>query len=283
MSFKKTGKCSLAALLDHYLSLHQVCPEHAANMRRTVRMLGEQGVGSADRLTSSSVTAMCDAIQGATSTKANHRRIALTLWRHAVRQGWATGPVEARPVRVRLPVVRAWSDREIIRLLEFVKSSCGNMRSGAEKRVFWAAWTLLGYESGLRLGDLLGLRLDDFDDGFALLITQTSKTAERVQRSLSPECAQAVHDLFLQSPNGSLFSWALSRRHVKAQFSRLVHGAGLTGSVRWLRRTGATACEAQSPGSASRFLAHRSPGVAGRHYIDWSKVLKTPTAPRLER
>lgn len=269
-------------LLDDYLALHSICPMHGTSMRRTIKLLGEQGVVRADQLTASSVTKMCDSIQRSSSTKANHRRTALTLWRHAVRQGWGTGPVEARPVRVRLPVVRAWSEGEIIRLLKFVKSSCGDMRSGAPKPVFWRAFVLLGYESGLRLGDLLELRLADFDQGFHSLMSKTSKTEELVNRQLSAACAAAVHDLLLHSPDDRLFAWALSRRHVKAQFTKLVFGAGLTGSVRWLRRSGATACEAQAPGSASRFLAHRSPGVAGKHYVDWSQVTKQPTVPPLE-
>ena len=285
MPVRTPEQWTLVSVLADYLLLHSVCDDHARCMSHTVRMLGEQGVGTADQLTSSCVSMMCESIRAkakASSTIANHRRIALTLWRHAVGRGWATGPVEARPVRVRLPVVRAWSGDEIIRLLKFVKSNIGDMRSGASKSEFWRAFILLGYESGLRLGDLLELELTDFDQGFHCLMSKTSKTQELVTRHLSAACAIAVHDLFVHSPDDRLFAWALSRRHVKAQFSRLVAGAGLTGSVRWLRRSGATACESQAPGSASRFLAHRSPGVAGKHYVDWSKVTKQPTVPSLE-
>lgn len=279
---RKLGrKRSISEVVEDYLLTHSACPDYEKSLRRTARALAEHGVRESDQLSSSSVTKFFLAIRGSTSTQAGYRRIALTLWRHAVRQGWARGPVEARPLRVRMPVVRAWSTDELTRLVNSVNSSPGTMRSGCKKSLFWRAFVLVGYESGLRLGDLLALRLDSFDCGFTLLITTTSKTNQAVYRTLSPQCAAAVHDLFLASRDGTLFAWALSRRHIKAQFKACVSNAGLTGSVRWLRRTGATACEAQSPGSASRFLCHRSPGVAARHYVDWTKVTKQPTVPPL--
>lgn len=180
-----------------------------------------------------------------------------------------------------MPAVRAWSAEELTTLFKVGKRVQGNFRSGCPKSLFWQGFVLVGYETGLRLGDLLTLRSCDFARNCTDLAVTANKTGEPIMRGLTPPAAAAVRELIRLSPDGSVFGWALSRRYVKSQFTKLAKTAGLEGSVRWLRRTGATACECQAPGSSSRFLAHRSPGVAQRHYVDWSKVTKQPVPPPL--
>jgi hypothetical protein len=65
-----------------------------------------------------------------------------------------------------------------------------------------------------------------------------------------------------------LFAGLLTRRPIQVQFAKLVRGAGLQGSTKWLRRSGATWCEVHQPGSAMAFLGHRTPGLAYKHYVD---------------
>lgn len=270
----------LEALAERYLMTHSAGREYSQQIRRTVRSMRSAGITECRQLSASSMARYLDTINGSTSTVSNYRRIALSLWRFAVASSLAVGPVECRPVRVRIPPVRAWSAEQLTTLVNSAATIEGFFRrSRCPKSRYWLAFTLLGYETGIRLGDLHSLRLDNFEDDFSVLVCTASKTGEPIIRNLSVRCVAAVRDLASVSRGGRLFSWALSRRHTKAGFSRLCKLCRLPGSVRWLRRSGATACEAASPGSAARFLAHRSPGVAARHYVDWSKVNKQPTPP----
>jgi integrase len=270
----------MESLVESYISTHAAGKQYQQHLRRAVRRLAGVGISECRQLSSSSVTRFLESIQGSSSTVAGYRRIVLSLWRHAVQRDLAVGPVEARPVRVRIPPVRAWSAGQLTTLVNRAASEEGFFRrSRCPKSRYWLAFCLLGYETGIRLGDLHELRLDNFEEDYSLLVCSASKTGEPIIRPLSDRCRDAVRDLALVSRGGLLFSWALSRRHTKAGFTRLCRSCGLPGSVRWLRRSGATACEAASPGSASRFLAHRSPGVAARHYVDWSKVSSQPVPP----
>jgi integrase len=70
------------------------------------------------------------------------------------------------------------------------------------------------------------------------------------------------------SPDGRVFRWALAEKWLRIRWDRMVAAAKLTGTCKWMRRTGATWVEATQPGSASRFLGHRSPELAMKHYVD---------------
>ena len=253
------------------------------HLGRAAKRLAASGVVECRQLCASSVTRFLESLDGSSSsTIAGYRRMILSLWRHAVRREWASGPVEARPVRIRLPPVRAWTPEQLSNLVKSASLQTGAFRrSRCPRATYWRAFVLLGYETGLRLGDLHSLALSAFDDDFRVLTTSAHKTGEPVVRALTDECSQALRDLSSLSPGTHLFLWALSRRHTKAGFTKLCKSCGLPGSVRWLRRSGATACEACSPGSASRYLGHRSPGVAARHYVDWSQVRQQPTPPAI--
>jgi hypothetical protein len=57
---------------------------------------------------------------------------------------------------------------------------------------------------------------------------------------------------------------------------------GLSGTSKWLRRSGATHIEMVAPGKASLHLGHRTATLAAQAYIDWGQVRKTtPVTPRL--
>jgi hypothetical protein len=47
------------------------------------------------------------------------------------------------------------------------------------------------------------------------------------------------------------------------------------------RRTGATFVERDHPGAAMRYLGHKSPGLAYRHYVDRSKLGDAIQPPEL--
>jgi integrase len=267
-------------LLEQYVALHSMCSEYRKHMARTVRLLVKTGIESPSQFSPQSIARFLESFRGkSSSTIAGYRRVALTLWRYAVEQGLATGPVVARPVRVHMQPVRAWSGSDLSTLVKQAEGTPGEFRSGCPKAAFLKAWILLGFESGLRAGDLHELKVAHFSLDYSVLSTYAHKTGESIDRRLSPYCASAVSDLASLSPDGHLFKWAIGRRWLKRHFSALVRSCHLPGSIKWLRRTGATACEAQSPGSSTAYCGHRTAGLSLRHYVDRSQIKSQPTPP----
>lgn len=277
---RRRSGMDISALLDRYLVSRCVCPDHRRAMRRVVRQLAEQGVTSTSRISSQSIAEYLNSLNRlSTSTQENSRAISIALWNYAIEIGVASGPATVRPVRVRIPPVRAWTADDLTRLVKSCKGSTHILKSGMPLATYSLALALLGYESGLRSGDLHKLQCGDFSSDFSVLHRYANKTGEHVDRVLSEACRDAVRVLAALSPDGTLFKWALSYRWQAYYFKQIIRSAGLRGSIKWLRRSGATACERENPGSSMRYCAHRTPGLAMKHYVDWSQVRSQPTPP----
>lgn len=217
------------------------------------------------------------------TTRSNYRRMGLTLWRYAVEVGMTHQRIgRVKKIKAPVPPPIAWSIDEVRHLLNLASDQRGEFSSGCPKRLFWRAWVLLGYETGIRFRDMHDLR------GTALrgrrLTVLQHKTQQPIGKCVSDECAHAIEELIARSPDGTVFKWALSRRWVIMHFKSLTSAAGIAGSTKWLRRSGATAVEAAHPGSAQRFLGHLSPGLAQKHYLDQSLLSdRVPSPPPLTR
>lgn len=193
----------------------------------------------------------------------------LTYWRWLAEEGF----VDEGPKRIkRLPrqsaqAPEAWHLDGLARLLTVADATRGHFkRSRVHKGAFWRAFILGAYSTGLRLGDLLALRLDAIAaDGAALV--QQHKTGSAVRCRLSVDARTALR-LTMPPARELAYGGALSRRELQRQFRELLLRAGLPGSVKWLRRSGATWLEVEHPGTAWRFLGHTSPRIAYAHYVD---------------
>ena len=130
------------------------------------------------------------------------------------------------------------------------------------------ALILVGYETGLRLGDLLRLPTVDRNGRFSIV---QSKTGDVITCQLSAEAVDAVR------LGGEVFSWP--RRRIQERFTALLVRCGLSGSIKRLRATGATWCEVTEPGSAAAYLGHKTPGLALKHYIDPRHLSRTKPLP----
>lgn len=231
----------------------------------------------------SSFNQWLDSVHRSPTTRSNYRRMGLTLWRAALDAGLTQQCIgRVKRVKAPLPPPVAWSHEELGRLLGHIGALKGEFLSGCKERTFWRAWVLLGYESGMRFRDIHDLRASSLR-GSRLTILQ-HKTKQPIGKRLSDDCVAALHDMIARSDDGTIFKWALSRRWVMVKFAGVVSGAGLQGSTKWLRRSGATHVELAHPGSASRFLGHLSPGLAQKHYLDPSLLaLTTPVPPPITR
>lgn len=198
------------------------------------------------------------------STVAKHRRMLACLLRFAAAERLLNRRTVIRPLRrvkVPPPNPRAWSHADIRTLLSVAADLPGGTRH-CPYATLLPAWILAAYSTGLRRSDLLSLRHDAI---------RGSRAAVRQQKTTYPHvvlldaaCLAAIRKLPRRGPE--VFGGLISGVQIVRTMRKLVKRAGLEGSSKWLRRSGATYCEAAGY-DASGHLGHRSPGMK-IYYID---------------
>ena len=213
------------------------------------------------------------------TTRSNYRRMALTLWRYAIDLKLAEHyprrivRVKARP---KAPVAWTMADMESL-LTAAAKATYLFKRSRCPASLFFTAWVLAGYETGLRFSDLLALQCHQLRED-RLYVAQ-NKTGVPVPKMLSHQCVSVLRQLEVLGDRKTFFRWAIAKKQLRAHFKKICAEAHAEGSSKWLRRTGATHCEIKQPGTAGRFLGQLSPGLAYRFYVDRSQLNEECPAP----
>lgn len=201
----------------------------------------------------------------AASTVQNHRRMLNTLRKAAFSDGLVVDSSIAKPLRrVKCdpPLVRAWTHQELRHLLAVAaEMSGGTLR--CPYRLLLPAWILVGYSSGLRLGDMLSITYDQLRGNKLALVLRKTRTAHVVL--LDQPALDAIAKLPRCGPK--IFGSLASRSRMIVALRRLVKKSGLAGSGKYLRRSSATYAEISGI-SATGHLGHRTPGLAQRHYVD---------------
>lgn len=214
----------------------------------------------------------------------NRRTATLGIWKHAVESDLLqVAPARIRKVKVPDKPPECWDlETEFRKLLAVAKDLQGHMNK--DRRVkradFWSAWLYVDYGTGYRLGDLRRFRFDQIrHDGTTQLVQ--SKTGEVVLGYIEPAGMRLIRRI--HTPDrvlvfGSLVNHSNAQRYMR----KLIKLAGLRGSTKWIRRTGATWSEVTSPGSAQSYLGHKTPRVAWKSYIDRRFLQKKrPRPPKL--
>ena len=179
-------------------------------------------------LTDSVVNRWLASLPQSPTTRSNYRRMALTLWRFA-------------------------ADRH-------------TLKTGAPASLFFEAWVRCGYQTGLRFSDQLALKCSALRDDRLYVVM--NKTGQPIGKRLNPRLVEILRQLSVHGDGQTIFSCHLNERWIRIHFARICKKAGLSGTPKWLRRTGATYVEAKQPGMAGKFLGHLSQGLADKHYID---------------
>lgn len=272
-------KSFLGVAVEHS-NRNAVCKEYRAHLVRTAVRMREAGIESMATASVDRINNLLDSFRGRPSTVAANRRMICTLIRAA--DGQRAGKIIdlIRKVKCPVPPPIAWSEKELSSLLAAVDNMTRTLNSGCPSRLFFRAWVLVGYYTGLRFGDQMGLRVNQLRDNRLFLVQ--NKTGLPIVKVLPAEVVQLLGALATHPMcDGTLFAWALKENWLRVWFRRLCKQAGITGTPKWLRRSGATACEAQSPGSATRYLGHRSPELALKYYVDASLLPNSIPSPPL--
>lgn len=268
------------SLLDEYLAERAASPRYVESLRRTIRKAGLYGILHVCQLSAPNVNKFLQNADVGPTTKANYRRELLTLWRFA----WERGHTESQPrgvmqLRAARKAPQAWSLVELSKMLRAAEADCRivNRRyPSVQRKDVLPCWIACGYDSGLRLTDLLSLRGSDVRNG--CVVVTANKTGKVTTRPLSQYAADQCSDLLQLSPDGTLFRWLLTRRRAVLLWRHFLDGLGMDGSSKWLRRSGATMLESQHPGMATRWLDHSAPHLARNHYLD-PTLLAPPLGP----
>lgn len=195
----------------------------------------------------------------------------LVLWRSAWQDGLAS-PIQ--PVRRLKPIQhdpQAWTLDEVRKLIATAM---------ADKRrpLFWGSLVRAGYDSGLRLGNLLAMRIGQVAPVMRL---RQVKVSAPVAVQLRPETLKAVERQIAGRELSSLV-WPLwgRREAFYRAFRGLVVRAGIRpGTFRWLRRTAATHVENVEAGSGTSLLGHTNRSTTERWYLDRSQLREPPLPP----
>lgn len=269
--------------LQAYLSERDVSAEYPRDLRYTVSYLDHWAghpirlVELSDDLANRWLVHLAGTMRPR-SVK-HHRTNLLSVWRGAAEAGLIdVWPRRVKRIKVPRTLVEAWHLEEMRSILAGCEQLAGVTRRHKIRRsAFFRAYTLVGWDSGLRPYDLWLLEFCEIGTN-GVLLHVAHKTGEIIMRPLRPETVAAI-EAIAHPQRVRLFGDALSVEAIRRQFTRLVKSTGLKGSPKKLRKSAATAVEAQKEGAASKFLGHRTLDLAMRHYVDRSHLPHTPILP----
>lgn len=254
-----------------YCDERSVTADYRQSLHRVARSMADAGI-TPMTLEDSLVNRWLASLRQSPTTRSNYRRMALTLWRHAHDLGVARDyPRRVVKVKQKISPPVAWTLGELSALVGAARQLRYRFkRSRCPAALFYEGFVLAGFETGLRFSDLLALQCEQMR-GDRLYVVP-NKTGVQVPKRLSLSCVDVLKKLSVLGDGRTFFRWAIAKRQCRNHFKALCKSAGLSGTPRWLRRSGATHCEITQPGSATRFLGHLSPGLAYKFYVDRTQL-----------
>jgi integrase len=265
-------------LLEEYLSrysrLHDVRPATLEHYHWVIRSFERHnGALRTSDLSGAAVSAWLAWLAdcGRSPWTIKQRRISLlVLWRAAWQDGVAP-PLE--PVRRLRPVrhsPQAWTLDEVRQLIHTAEQLPVRAR-------WWSSLVRAAYDSGLRLGDLLALTVDQLGPVMGLA---QAKTGRPVVCQLRPTTLWAIRLHLAGRTTGLVWPWPYRREATYRHFKRLVAASAIRpGTFRWLRRAAATQLERVEPGRGTELLGHANRATTEQFYIDRSQLQMPPLPP----
>lgn len=206
------------------------------------------------------------------ATRRSRRNMLLRLWRHALRD--KTLDSKPRPLdRDRIGKVRmvysapqAWSLQKVQMLLQTADELRGLYKRRISKRLFWRAYVLAVWSTGLRRCDLMQLQRADIPPTGHITMIQV-KTGRPVVGILDKAAMQAINELCDQHKLPTVFPLWCKLPTWRKIAKRLVKKANIGLSIGHLRHSAGTNVENRFPGKGPQFLGN-TPEVFYRNYYD---------------
>ena len=269
----------LTDLLVLYTGSHECSDRYRESLRRTVRQAEKAGVQTVSDLQPGVVNRFLSELSTSATTRQNVRRELLTLWRWAFEEGIIEAPpLRVMKIRTVAKPVEAWSLSDLRLMLARAEGDQTRIGGKANRRIceWLPGWIVIAYDTALRFSDVLALRDSNLRNG--CIAGTAHKTGKALVRPLSAFGQEWAQRLIAESPDGSLFTWFLTRRRALLSIRGFLDRQRVRGSSKYLRRTCATYIEMRSPGESWRYLQHSVPTLVQRHYVDAS-LCPVPDGP----
>jgi integrase len=193
----------------------------------------------------------------------------LAVWRYAADpHGLCEPPRRIRPVRIPRRIPDAWTLKELRRMIDAAKRAEGVYPCGIKIADYWELFIRAGYDTGLRLSDLMSLPVDVLRAPTFQIVQ--SKTQVAIRKRFAPATIELAKRTL--TSRELLLPWCFGRDVIGKHWKKFVlRPAGLPTGRREgpqkMRRTSASHLEAAVPGSARFHLGHSTPGLAEKHYL----------------
>jgi len=265
-------------IANTYLNSRLVSEAYEKNVLRIAKKCGDVSCDNLNTFLKKRST------ESSTITVKNERTILLALWKFAYENNLLESmPRNILKIKQRKKPTKAWTIDECKNLIAktFEKDDL-KTRAGVSIGLFLRVWCLMGYESGARLGDVFNFEYSNIDNN--ILRWTMSKTGDPMTKILTDKLVQYVDDLkhFNKNNDPKILGWVCSKRNAQRIMRKHLEDCDLTGSSKFLRRSGATHIEIDNPGMAKLHLGHRTSGLAEKSYLDYGQITKkTPKVPQI--
>lgn len=260
--------------LEQYSLEHDIRAESATQLRYSLatfeKFLGHKPIATdlTDNVVNRFILWLASAGY-ANETARTRRRGLLTLWRAAAQDSIAAPPRKVRRLAPRHSVPRAWTPEQVAAILAECYKLPGTFRKHRhiQRAKFAAAICMVCYETGFRRGDVLRIHRHQIQPCGLIVLVQ-SKTGQPHLARIRPETIALIDDMGTAG-RPHVFGGVVTPRWLGKLVDRICKAAGIDeGSVKWLRRSGATHAEKENPGAGYRYLGHTTPRVAWQSYLD---------------
>lgn len=193
----------------------------------------------------------------------------LCLWRDACDNDRSLiPPHKIRCCKIPDQIIDGFSSEDMRRVVAACDLLRGTFRNTTiNRRDYFRSFLLFGWDTALRLGDVLSVERSWIWPGGFISIVQ-SKTGQAIRKQLQPGTVAAIEESLAGSDRRLIWPLWGRREAFFDAFRSLVKRAELRGGTsKWIRRGSATAVEIIKPGSASKHLGHKSPELARKHYL----------------
>ena len=283
--FRRVGPESLGAFARDYGLYRECCPG-AVRQLVIAADLFERWAGAAVRLDQLDERSVSEWLRFLAETRApatvRSKRVAiLALWRAAADEDLCDSPTRRiRSVRVAHEPVDCWTLEEVRAICGACKRLTRSHPCGLRRADWWELAIRVAWDTALRRGDQICLRVDAVEPNGRAVIVQ-HKTRRQIPIRLERETLGLLRRSIAIAPRALVTPWEASEETFGRQFSRLVSLAGVRpGSWKWLRRASITDCEAQSPGAGGPQGGH-APGsrITALSYVN-PRIVQGPDPVR---
>jgi len=264
-----------------YLTHHPAMRESSASMLRVAARRAERWRGMpwpVGDLTDTEVNAyLSDSYRGglAPATINSYRRMLLTLWQYAWRQGYCrTAPKQVERFRELRHAPRAWTLSQVSDLVLAAKREPGEI-ADIPAGLWWSSLLTVGYYTAARPSAILAVEIMDLGPNAETITlrAETSKTWTDQTFSLPIQAQQAVLSIFTRSRKLA-WPWPHHRQYWWRCLRRIVERACIPCGGRhcdlWyrLRRTAISYAALRSLEDARKLAGHTTSATTLAHYID---------------